>query len=180
MSLQFRDSVSHCVAFRSWYSMSVTLYTDLGEFKIELFCDQAPKACENFLALCASGYYNGCTFHRNIKGFVLQTGDPTNTGKGGTSIWNRKFEDEFVDTLKHNARGIVSMATNAPDSNGSQFFITYAKQPHLDNKCTVFGRVIHGLETLDHFEKAPVDEKHRMTFPAQIRRVAIHANPYAN
>lgn len=95
---------------------------------------------QNFLALCASDYYNGCLFHRNIKGFIVQTGDPTHTGKGGTSIWNRKFEDEFKEDLKHNAKGLVSMANNGPNTNGSQFFISYAPQPHLDLKYTLFGK----------------------------------------
>ena len=80
--------------------MSVTLHTDFGEIKIEVFCEEVPRTAENFLALCASGYYNGCQFHRNIKGFIVQTGDPTNKGKGGTSIWGRKFEDEIVETLR--------------------------------------------------------------------------------
>lgn len=79
---------------------SVTLHTDLGNLKIELFCESCPKACENFLALCASDYYNGVLFHRNIKGFIVQTGDPTGTGKGGNSIWGKKFEDEFREQLK--------------------------------------------------------------------------------
>lgn len=94
--------------------MSVTLHTDLGDLKVEVFCEAVPRAAENFLALCASGYYNGCAFHRNIKGFMVQTGDPTGTGKGGASIWGRKFEDEIKTTLRHNARGIVSMANNGP------------------------------------------------------------------
>lgn len=81
-------------------SQSVTLHTDVGDIKIELFCEDCPKACQNFLALCASEYYNGCAFIRNIKGFIVQTGDPTNTGKNGKSIWGTKFEDEFKDTLK--------------------------------------------------------------------------------
>lgn len=78
----------------------MTLHTDLGDIKIELSCDEVPKTCENFLALCASNYYDNCLFHRNIKGFMIQTGDPTGTGKGGTSIWGRKFEDEIRETLK--------------------------------------------------------------------------------
>lgn len=118
---------------------SVTLHTDVGDIKIELFCEDCPKACENFLALCASDYYNGSLFHRNIKGFIVQTGDPTGTGKGGNSIWDRKFEDEFKDNLKHTDRGMVSMANSGPDTNQSQFFFTYAAQPHLDLKYTLFG-----------------------------------------
>lgn len=160
--------------------MAVILHTDYGDIKLELFCEQCPKSCENFLALCASDYYNGCVFHRNIKGFMLQTGDPTGTGKGGNSIWGDKFEDELTDTLKHNVRGVVSMANNGPDSNGSQFFITYAKQPHLDLKYTIFGKVIDGFETLDEIEKQPVNEKnYRPLNDIHLLNVTIHANPLA-
>ena len=77
--------ISHCI-------MSVTLHCEVGDIKIELYCEQCPKTCENFLALCASDYYNGCLFHRNIKGFMVQTGDPTGTGKGGQSIWGGKVK----------------------------------------------------------------------------------------
>lgn len=118
---------------------SVTLHTDVGDIKIELFCDDCPKTCENFLALCASDYYNGSLFHRNIKGFIVQTGDPTGTGKGGASIWGGKFEDEFKENLKHTDRGMVSMANSGPNTNASQFFISYAAQPQLDLKYTLFG-----------------------------------------
>nr|XP_048284687.1 peptidyl-prolyl cis-trans isomerase-like 3 isoform X2 [Myodes glareolus] len=134
----------------------------------------------NFLALCASDYYNGCVFHRNIKGFMVQTGDPTGTGRGGSSIWGRKFEDEYSEYLKHNVRGVVSMANNGPNTNGSQFFITYGKQPHLDMKYTVFGKVIDGLETLDELEKLPVNEKtYRPLNDVHIKDITIHANPFA-
>ncbi|GFW90906.1 peptidyl-prolyl cis-trans isomerase-like 3 [Trichonephila clavipes] len=160
--------------------MSATLHTDVGDMKIELFCELIPKACENFLALCASNNYNGCLFHRNIKGFIVQTGDPTGTGKGGTSIWGRRFEDELQDELKHNTRGIISMANNGPNTNGSQFFITYAKQPHLDMKYTIFGKVIDGLETLDELEKLPVNSKtFRPLTETRLNSVTIHANPFA-
>ncbi|EGF80604.1 hypothetical protein BATDEDRAFT_11296, partial [Batrachochytrium dendrobatidis JAM81] len=158
---------------------SVTLHTDLGDLKIEVFCEATPKAAENFLALCASGYYNGCVFHRNIKGFMVQTGDPTNTGKGGTSIWGGKFADEIKSTLRHNTRGIVSMASKGADANGSQFFITYSKQSHLDSKYTVFGKIIDGLDTLDSLESVPVDGNHRPNQDIKINSVTIHANPIA-
>ncbi|CAL4108185.1 unnamed protein product [Meganyctiphanes norvegica] len=120
--------------------MSVTLHTDVGDIKLELFCEQCPKSCENFLALCASDYYNGCLFHRNIKGFMVQTGDPSGTGKGGQSIWGHKFEDEVREDLKHSVRGMVSMASSGTNTNASQFFITYAPQPHLDLKYTIFAK----------------------------------------
>ncbi|CAJ0842140.1 17986_t:CDS:2 [Entrophospora sp. SA101] len=161
--------------------MSVTLHTDLGDLKIEVFCEAVPRAAENFMKLCASGYYDNNLFHRNIKGFMVQTGDPTGTGKGGTSIWEKKFPDEIKSSLKHNTRGIVSMANSGPDTNGSQFFITYTKLPHLDTKYTVFGKVIDGVDTtLDAIENVPVDEKHRPTQEIRIKSITIHANPLAD
>ncbi|XP_075227750.1 peptidyl-prolyl cis-trans isomerase-like 3 [Lycorma delicatula] len=160
--------------------MSVTIHTDIGDLKVELFCEACPKTCENFLALCASDYYNGCLFHRNIKGFIVQTGDPTNTSKGGNSIWGRKFEDEFKENLKHNARGTVSMANNGPNSNASQFFISYSAQPHLDLKYTLFGRLIDGFDVLDELEKLPVNPKsYKPLTDTRINSVTIHANPLA-
>ncbi|XP_046404097.1 peptidyl-prolyl cis-trans isomerase-like 3 [Ischnura elegans] len=161
--------------------MAVTLHTDVGDIKIELYCESCPKSCENFLALCASDYYNGCLFHRNMKGFIVQTGDPTNTGKGGNSIWGRKFEDEFKDDLKHCCRGIVSMANSGPNSNASQFFITYAEQPHLDLKYTIIGKVIDGFDGLEELEKLPVNPKnYRPLTETRITSVTIHANPLAS
>ncbi|XP_050525519.1 peptidyl-prolyl cis-trans isomerase-like 3 isoform X2 [Daktulosphaira vitifoliae] len=160
--------------------MSVTLHTDIGDIKIEIFCEECPKTAENFLALCASDYYNGSLFHRNIKGFIVQTGDPTNTGKGGQSIWGRKFEDEFKENLKHKERGIVSMANNGPNTNASQFFITYSAQPNLDLKYTIFGRIIDGYETLDELEKLPVNAKNfKPLTDIKIQYITIHANPLA-
>jgi len=160
--------------------MSVTIHTDVGDIKIELFCDLVPKASENFLALCASDYYQNCLFHRNIKGFMVQTGDPTNTGKGGSSIWGGKFEDEIRDEFRHNVKGVVSMANNGPNTNASQFFITYAKQPHLDMKYTIFGKVIDGFDSLDALEKLPVQGKaFKPIVDTKIRDVTIHANPFA-
>jgi len=116
-------------------AMSVTLHTDLGTLKLEIYCDIVPRTSFNFLALAASGYYDNTLFHRNIKGFMLQGGDPTGTGKGGESIWGGKFNDEIHPDQKHTMRGVVSMANSGPNTNGSQFFITYAKHPHLDNNC---------------------------------------------
>lgn len=160
---------------------SVTLHTSLGDLKIELECGLVPKACENFLALAASGAYDGTLFHRNIKGFMIQGGDPTGTGKGGDSIWGGKFADEFTTDLKHDRRGIVSMANKGPNTNGAQFFITYGKQPHLNNVFTIIGRVIHGLDVLDTMEKVPVSgKKSKPDVDIVIKDVTIHANPLAD
>ncbi|EEF50407.1 cyclophilin-10, putative [Ricinus communis] len=159
--------------------LSVTLHTNLGDIKCEIACDEVPKTAENFLALCASGYYDGTIFHRNIKGFMIQGGDPTGTGKGGTSIWGKKFNDEIRESLKHNARGILAMANSGPNTNGSQFFITYAKQPHLNGLYTIFGKVIHGFEVLDIMEKTQTGAGDRPLAEIRINRVTIHANPLA-
>ncbi|SJL09861.1 probable Peptidyl-prolyl cis-trans isomerase-like 3 [Armillaria ostoyae] len=149
--------------------------------QIEIFCEAVPKTAENFLALCASNYYDGCIFHRNIKGFMIQTGDPAGTGKGGQSIWGKPFSDEIRSTLKFNARGMVAMANSGPDTNKSQFFITYSKQAHLDGKYTIFGKVIDGSDTaLDAMERAPVNNKNRPLDEIKLTSITIHANPIAD
>ncbi|KAI9821921.1 MAG: Peptidyl-prolyl cis-trans isomerase cyp10 [Pycnora praestabilis] len=161
--------------------MSVTLHTDLGDLKIEIFCESVPKTAENFLALCASSYYDGTNFHRNISGFMIQGGDPSGKGKGGSSIYGADFEDEIRPALRHNARGIVSMANRGPGTNGSQFFIAYAAAPHLDGKNAVFGRVIEGIDTtLETLEALEVDKKYRPKERVTIRSVTVHANPLAD
>ncbi len=161
-------------------TMSVTLHTSLGDLKLELFCEDAPKTCHNFLALCASNYYDNTVFTRLIKKFIIQGGDPTGTGKGGESIYKQMFEDEIRDHLKFTNRGIVAMANAGKDMNGSQFFITFAKAPHIDGKNTIFGKVIDGFPVLDMMEKAKVDESMRPLTDVKIERVTIHANPMAS
>ncbi|KAK2964658.1 putative Peptidyl-prolyl cis-trans isomerase CYP18-1 [Blattamonas nauphoetae] len=160
--------------------MAVTLNTTLGSIKLEIFCDLVPKAAENFLALCASGYYNNTIFHRNIRGFMIQGGDPTGTGQGGTSIWGRGFTEEFSEFLHHDRRGIVSMANaNKPNTNGSQFFITYSRQAHLDGRYTIFGKVISGWDVLDKMERTATDEQNHPLQEIKLLSVSIHANPIA-
>eukprot|EP00607_Mallomonas_marina_P003418 CAMPEP_0182433350 /NCGR_PEP_ID=MMETSP1167-20130531/62649_1 /TAXON_ID=2988 /ORGANISM="Mallomonas Sp, Strain CCMP3275" /LENGTH=115 /DNA_ID=CAMNT_0024621939 /DNA_START=184 /DNA_END=528 /DNA_ORIENTATION=- len=115
-----------------------------------------------------------------MKGFMIQGGDPLGTGKGGESIWGGVFADEFHLEHKHDKRGMLSMANSKPDSNGSQFFITYSAQPHLNNKYTLFGRVIDGFETLDVMERVPIGKKSRPLSDIQIQSFVIHANPIAD
>ena len=117
--------------------MSVTLETTLGPIKIELFCEQTPKTCKNFLGLAASGKYNGTKFHRVIPTFVMQGGSTSGNGKSDESIYGGPFEDEIVEGLRHERRGVVSMANKGPGTNLSQFFITFGKQAHLNNANTV-------------------------------------------
>lgn len=116
---------------------------------MELYEAHAPKTCENFSKLTQRGYYNGVVFHRVIRNFMVQGGDPTGTGRGGESIFpGGKFEDEIDGRLKHTGAGILSMANSGPGTNGSQFFITLAPTPWLDGKHTIFGRVKSGLKTV--------------------------------
>ena len=118
----------------------------MGKVKIELYADKTPKTVQNFIDLSNSGFYDGIIFHRVIPGFMAQTGDPDGTGSGGPGY---TFEDEFHPSLSHDSAGILSMANRGPNTNGSQFFITYGPQPHLDNAHSVFGKVIEGLELIE-------------------------------
>jgi peptidyl-prolyl cis-trans isomerase-like 3 len=175
-------TVSYRFLWSDALAHSTQLHTTLGDLKLELFCESTPKTAYNFLALCATAYYNGSHFHRNIPAFIIQGGSPDPSGKGrdppGTSIYGHDFEDEIRPALRHNARGIVSMANKGPGTNASQFFVTYAPASHLDGKNTVFGRVIEGQDTtLDALEAVKVDKKNRPLEKAIIERVTIHANP---
>ena len=156
-----------------------TIKTTMGDLKIKLFPEIAPKAVENFVKLAESGYYNGIIFHRVIPDFMIQGGDPTGTGMGGESVWGSSFEDEFSDKA-FNLKGALSMANAGPHTNGSQFFIVSASQtpanmvgqleaagypveiveaykenggtPWLDNRHTVFGHVIEGMDIVDSIQ----------------------------
>jgi peptidyl-prolyl cis-trans isomerase B (cyclophilin B) len=164
-----------------------TIKTSMGEIKIKLFPEQAPKAVENFVTHANNGYYNGLIFHRVIKDFMIQGGDPRGNGTGGESIWGHPFKDEFSGDL-HNIRGALSMANAGPNTNGSQFFIVQAKEcpedmldqmrsaredlfptecieayeqmggtPWLDFRHTVFGQVFEGMDVVDAIATAPSD-----------------------
>ena len=119
--------------------------TDKGTMVIELFADKTPKTVNNFVFLSREGFYDGIIFHRVIKDFMAQGGDPTGTGTGGPGY---RFADEFHPSLKHDKPGILSMANAGPNTNGSQFFITHVPTPHLNNKHTVFGQVVEGMDVL--------------------------------
>ncbi|XP_068846435.1 RING-type E3 ubiquitin-protein ligase PPIL2 isoform X2 [Capricornis sumatraensis] len=118
----------------------VRLHTNLGDLNLELHCDLTPKTCENFIRLCKKQYYDGTVFHRSIRNFVIQGGDPTGTGTGGESCWGKPFRDEFRPNLSHTGRGVLSMANSGPNTNKSQFFITFRSCAYLDKKHTIFGR----------------------------------------
>jgi peptidyl-prolyl cis-trans isomerase-like protein 2 len=152
--------------------------TNLGALNIELQTETAPRAVWNFVQLAKKGYYNGIKFHRNIRNFMIQGGDPTGTGKGGTSIWGKNFQDEFDGPLTHDARGIVSMANKGKNTNSSQFFITYRPAKHLDRKHTIFGRVVGGLEVLQKLENVPVDGSDRPIDDIVMESVVVFIDPF--
>ncbi|XP_056275208.1 RING-type E3 ubiquitin-protein ligase PPIL2 [Pseudoliparis swirei] len=137
----------------------VRLITNKGALNLELHCDKVPKAGENFIRLCKKGYYDGTVFHRSIRNFMIQGGDPTGTGTGGESFWGKPFKDEFKQNLSHTGRGVLSMANSGPNTNKSQFFITFRSCTYLDRKHTVFGRIVGGFEALTAMENVESDPK---------------------
>jgi peptidyl-prolyl cis-trans isomerase B (cyclophilin B) len=123
----------------------VTVETTKGTIVLELYPKHAPKTVNNFVFLAKEGFYDGIVFHRVIEDFVIQGGDPTGTGRGGPGY---SFEDELkANPLKHET-GVISMANSGPNTNGSQFFITHSPQPHLNNRHTVFGKVVDGMDVI--------------------------------
>jgi peptidylprolyl isomerase len=131
---------------------TVVLETNQGIIEIKLKPEIAPKACENFSKLVEKGYYNGLIFHRVMKEFMIQGGDPTGTGRGGESVWGRPFEDEVTPSVKFDKAGILAMANAGPNTNGSQFFITTVPTPWLNMRHTIFGEVVSGYDIVQKIE----------------------------
>ena len=154
----------------------VTLSTNFWDIILELYTEYAPKAVENFMWLAKSGYYDGVIFHRVIRDFMIQWGDPTGTGRGGQSIWKRAFEDEFTYDLTHK-RWVISMANAGRNTNGSQFFIVTAEDASfLDRKHTIFGRVVAGMEVVDEIERLPTDAHDKPKMDVIIEKVKFEDN----
>jgi cyclophilin family peptidyl-prolyl cis-trans isomerase len=126
-------------------SYRARMKTDVGEMLIDLYADRAPKTVNNFVFLARQGFYDDVVFHRVIANFMAQGGDPTGTGTGGPGY---TFADEFHPSLRHDGPGVLSMANAGPNTNGSQFFITHVPTPWLDDKHSVFGRVVEGQDVL--------------------------------
>ena len=144
--------------------------TSMGEFRIELFEDRAPRTTKNFIDLVEKGFYDGVTFHRVIPKFMIQTGDPTGTGKGGPGY---TIPDEIHRGLQHRGEGIVSMANAGPDTGGSQFFITLDTAKWLDGEHTIFGRVIGGMEVVRAIGKVKTNAHDRPRQPVTVETVRM-------
>ncbi len=149
--------------------------TTEGKFKLRLFPDKAPKTVENFVSLAdgtktGKPFYDGTIFHRVIPDFMIQGGDPEGTGRGGPGY---RFADEFHPSLKHSKPGVLSMANAGPNTNGSQFFITVAPTPWLDNKHTVFGEVTEGYDVVRKISEAPRNPQDRPLKEVRINSVKI-------
>ncbi len=180
----------------------VTVTTSMGDIRIKMFPEHAPKAVENFITHAKNGYYNGLIFHRVIKDFMIQGGDPNGTGTGGESIWGMSFEDEFTNEL-HNLKGALSMANAGPNTNGSQFFIVQASTvpsnmveqmkempdyfpaefvadyeqlggtPWLDYHHTVFGQVFDGMDVVDNIANVDVNGNDKPLNDVVIENISV-------
>ena len=148
----------------------VVIESTLGKIAVELFAKEAPDTVANFLKLVEKGFYNGVLFHRVIPKFMVQTGDPTGTGRGGPG-WT--ILDEFHPKLRHAKAGVLSMANAGPDTGGSQFFITLGATPHLDDHHAVFGQVIEGLDVVVKIGDSPRDRSDRPNTPLKMEKVAL-------
>lgn len=147
----------HIYGEQSTMDKVMVLETNQGTIEIKLMPEVAPKACENFIQLAEKKYYDGLIFHRVIKQFMIQGGDPRGNGTGGESVWGKPFEDEVSPSVQFDAPGILAMANSGPGTNGSQFFITTIKTPWLNGKHTIFGKVVFGYDVVQKIENTAVD-----------------------
>lgn len=152
----------------------VVIDTNVGKIEVKLYPDKSPKAVENFLGLVKKGYYNGTIFHRVIKGFMIQGGDPTGTGRGGESIWGKEFKNENTPNLVFDKPFLLAMANHGVNTNGSQFFITTVPTPHLNGGYTIFGEVVSGQKIVQKIENVSVSPgANRPLFPQTMKKVII-------
>jgi peptidyl-prolyl cis-trans isomerase A (cyclophilin A) len=166
--------------------IEATLHTNRGDVRVELYDERAPRTVANFVGLAtgdrpwddpetgdrrADPLYDDVAFHRVIDEFMIQGGDPTETGRGGPGY---QFDDEFHDDLTHDGPGVVSMANSGPNTNGSQFFITLEAQPHLDGRHAVFGRVVDGMDVVEAIGSVPTDANDRPTEDVLLESVEVH------
>ena len=148
--------------------VTMVMETTQGIIELKLMSKVAPKACENFMKLAEKKYYDGIIFHRVIKEFMLQGGDPTGTGAGGESIWGKPFQDECVSSVTFDKPGILAMANSGPNTNGSQFFITTVETPWLNQNHTIFGEVTKGMDVVSKIENIETTLQDKPVTPQKI------------
>jgi peptidylprolyl isomerase domain and WD repeat-containing protein 1 len=151
----------------------VVMFTSKGEIYLELYPQLCPKTVENFVTHAKNGYYNNMIFHRVIKGFMVQTGDPEGDGTGGESIWGAEFADELHPDLRHEEPFTLSMANCGPNTNASQFFITTVPCPWLDDKHTVFGKVTKGMNAVTDIESVRVDKDNKPLMEVKLHSIRV-------
>ena len=152
----------------------VVIETNVGKIEVKLYPKVAPKAVENFITHAKNGYYDGIIFHRVIKGFMIQGGDPTGTGRAGESIWKKAFDDEFAANVVFDRPMLLAMANSGPKTNGSQFFITLAPTGWLNGKHTIFGEVVKGQDVVKKIENVSVSRgANKPVFPQTMKKVYI-------
>jgi len=157
----------------------VCLDTTVGDIDIELWSRECPKACRNFIQLCLEGYYDKTKFHRVVPDFIVQGGDPTGTGQGGESIWGRPFKDEFHSRLRFVRRGLVAMANAGKDDNGSQFFFTLGPAKELQNKHTIFGKVVGDtIFNMVRLSEGYLEDGDRPKYPHKVVSTRVLVNPF--
>jgi len=154
-------------------SQAVIIETTEGPIEITLFPKIAPKAVENFTTHAKNGYYNGTIFHRVIKDFMVQGGDPEGNGTGGESIWGEDFEDEFDPSIRFDRKGLLAMANRGPKTNGSQFFITTAETPWLNNRHTIFGEVTKAYDIVDKIQSVETNSQDKPLEPIKIKSIKV-------
>jgi cyclophilin family peptidyl-prolyl cis-trans isomerase len=147
--------------------------TRMGTIKLRFYPDQAPLAVANFKGLAARGYYDGIIFHRVMDGFMIQGGDPSGTGFQGESLWGGKFKDEFSSGLRFDRPGLLAMANSGANTNGSQFFVTQVATPHLNDKHTIFGEVMEGMDVVNAIAAVRVDQRNKPLEPMVMESVTI-------
>lgn len=156
------------------------LKTSVGDIDVELWTKETPKTCRNFIQLCMEGYYDNTIFHRVVKGFIVQGGDPNGDGTGGESIYNEPFGDEFHQRLKFTRRGLLAMANAGDNDNGSQFFFTLGPTSELQNKHTIFGKVVGDtIYNMLKLEEGLI-ENERPVYPHKIVNTVVLHNPFAD
>jgi len=152
------------------------IHTNQGDITVELYPDIAPKAVKNFIELSKRGYYNGVIFHRVIKNFMIQGGDPTGTGRGGKSIYGHVFENEYKPNVVFDKPGLLAMANRGPNTNGSQFFITVRPTPWLNGGYTIFGKVIKGFDVVQKINNTPVNSMDKPLKDQVIKNIEVINN----